>query len=118
MMNIIGISTITADTSGNVIIEPNANTKMKNNTRRAIRTKTLDGGVVFTDSGYTDGDRTFQIHSNVTKETWDKIWNIFKSYTLVQVASEDGFFSAAIESARYEENEAILSILIKERLDA
>jgi hypothetical protein len=117
MMKVIGISSITADPNGDVLIEPNANTKMKANSRRVSRTKTLDGGVVITDSGYTDGDRTLEIHSNVTRVLWDKIWAIFKSYTLVYVATEDGFYSAAIEAARYEENEAVLTILVKERLD-
>jgi len=116
MMNTIGISSVTVDTSGNVIIEPNANTKIKANSRRVSRSKTLDGGVVITDGGYTDGDRTLEIHANVTKAIWDKIWTIFKTYTLVYVATEDGFYSAAIESARYEENEAVLLILVKEKL--
>ena len=118
MMNIIGISTITVDVNGNIIIEPNINTKIKSNTKRVARRKTLDGGVVITSGGYAEGDRTFEIHANVTKTVWDKIWNIFKTYTLIYISSEEGFFSAAIESALYEDNEAVLSILIKERLDS
>jgi hypothetical protein len=116
MMNIIGISTLTVDTSGAVILEPNSNTKTKENSRRVSRTKTLDGGVVITDGGYADGDRTLEIHSNVTKTTWDKIWTIFENYTLIYVATEDGFFSGAIETAKYENNEALLTILVKEKL--
>jgi hypothetical protein len=115
-MNIIGISTTTVDTSGDVIIDPNANTKIKVNSRRVSRTKTLDGGVVITDGGYSDGDRTLEIRSNVTKALWDKIWTIFKTYPLVHVATEDGFYSAAIETAKYEDNEAVLTILVKAKL--
>lgn len=117
-MNIIGISTIIVNINGSIIIEPNGNSSLKSSTRRVSRTKTLDGGVCITDGGYAYGDRTLDIHTNVTKEMYNKIDSIFKNHALVYVSTNEGFFSAAIQSLNYDSGEAILSVLVKERLDS
>ncbi|MFA5453482.1 MAG: hypothetical protein WC248_07905 [Candidatus Methanomethylophilaceae archaeon] len=116
-MNIIGISTIIVNINGSIIIEPKGNSSLQSATRRVSRTKTLDGGVCITDSGYSYGDRTLDIRTNITKDIYDKIDNIFKNHALLYVSTNEGFFSAAIESLNYDSGEAILSVLVKERLD-
>ncbi len=90
----IGISTITADINGSVIIDDT--TDYRDADARISRAKTLDGGVYINNSGVSDGDRTLRVRAKVTKTQGDTIWYIFNNYTAVHVAIDDGFYKAAI----------------------
>ncbi|MDF1577671.1 MAG: hypothetical protein P1P81_04405 [Desulfobulbales bacterium] len=113
----IVISAITADPAGSVKLgEDSSRSNLRNLPRRVTRTATLDGGVVITDSGLSHGDRTLTIVAPADKTAAAALTYIHENYTLIHLATEDGFFSGAIKSLSIKNGETALSVLVKEKL--
>jgi hypothetical protein len=116
MTEMLGISTIMADEAGAINLSVTLSPTLRTGMRRVTRTKTLDGGCVIYDGGFSDSDRTWSIEADITKDNWDDLWAIHKSYSLVNLAVKEGFFSGCIETAVMDAGKVTLSILIKEKL--
>ena len=111
----ISISTITADTSGNVILKQDINSDIGSKTARVTRTATLDGGVYINHSGYTDGDRTLRIRGKVNLIQAAILASIFENYTSSFIAFKDGIFLGAISDLTTENGKLMMTFLIKQK---
>jgi hypothetical protein len=116
MNDMIAISVSTADLAGSVVLKMTQDSRLRRAQRRVSRTKTLDGGCAIFDGGFSHSDRTWSIEAVVSDAVWEKLWAMMIGYALIYVATEEGFFEACLESADRDEDRAVLSILIKEKL--
>jgi len=116
MNDMIGISVATADTAGALVLKMTQDSKLLSGSRRVARTKTLDGGCAIYDGGYSHSDRTWSVEARVSDAVWDTLWAILTTYSIAYFATGEGYFSGCLESAARDEDRAILSILIKEKL--
>jgi len=73
-----------------LVLNANPASDIRGNERRITRTPTLDGGTVYTDNGFSDGDRTLSLQfSFLTKAQADAIEGIAALQSAVSV-SVDG----------------------------
>jgi hypothetical protein len=113
----ISITTLVHDLKGFLILHADASSELKSNRRRVSRTATLDGGCSITDQGYSDADRTFQVRKDgISRADADRIWYLFRTYSLVNVCIEDGAFRAAIQDVNLAEGNLRTKILIQEKI--
>ena len=113
----IGIASVTYDSAGNVFLLPLPDgTNIRGNARRLSRTKTLDGGVVFTDGGVRVGDRTIEISVSSTAELWTLIFHLFEVATWVTVATEEGCFLAKFSECREADGKIKITALVSSDL--
>ncbi len=111
----IGISTLTQNAAGAVVLYL-IPTELKNNTSRVSRTATLDGGAVVNHFGLSDSDRTIRVSGAISETLADTIWAIFRLGEMVNVATKDGFWRAAISLLKVDAGQINMTILIKEAL--
>jgi hypothetical protein len=117
MTQTLTISTPTFDLNGVVSLKISADSELKTNSRRVSRSATLDGGVVITDGGYSDGDRTFRVnYRDMSQEDEAKLWEIFKNYSQVIISNIEGCFSGVLEYVKCQNGSGTVSIMYKERL--
>lgn len=114
----IGLSSYLYSETGSMMLMPQDMPKMREGSRRVSRSKTLDGGVVITDSGYCDGDRTFSINTESTEAKWGVLWTLMKDHSLIVVCTDEGAFSGVLESVRDYGDKISINILIKAKLSA
>lgn len=113
----LSITTATFDLQGHLLLYPDASSELKRNRRRVSRTPTLDGGCSISDQGYSDADRTFQVRKNgMSRSDADRIWYIFRTYSLVYISTDEGVFRGAIQDVDLTEGNLRAKILIKEKL--
>ncbi len=113
----IGISATTQNTAGALIIHELRETKFYDDAVRVERTATLDGGCVINHGGFCQGDRTFDVRAKLTEEEGALLRALHRTETLVNVATEDGYFSAVISDLATDNGEVRMSIIIKEKLN-
>lgn len=106
---------ITASETGNVIIKDDARSTIKSNTARVSRVATLDGGVVITHSGFSDGDRTLSISGRTSAADEDILWTLFRYQTFLLFSTPDGLFYGSIKSLQTDNGKLSISILVKEK---
>lgn len=112
----IGISALTQDASGAIVIhEDKSRTRYRENVARLDRTKTLDGGVVINHGGFADGDRNCQVVAWLTEAQENTLWNIFETHNFVRYVQKDGVYQAAIQSVRAAQGETKINMMIKEK---
>ena len=68
------------------------------------------------DGGFSHSDRTWQVVAWADEATWEKLFALMSLYSLVNVATGEGFFTACIEAAAREEDKVRMTILIKEKI--
>lgn len=116
----IAISTPTYDLDGAMVFDGSDRTTDLNNRygdRRLARTATLDGGCVFTDNGYSDSDRSILIDVPLaTDAEIDFARYIVETYSLVNVAAEDGFYQAAPSGYVVSGGVLSMTLLVSEKL--
>lgn len=113
----ISITTSSYDLLGHLRLNLDASSELKRNRRRVNRTPTLDGGCSISDQGYSDADRTFQVRKDgISRADADRIWYLFRTYSLVNVCIEDGAFRAAIQDVNLAEGNLRTKILIQEKI--
>ena len=115
-MHNIGIASALYLVDGAVMVTPLGDSNIRTAERRVSRTKTLDGGVVITDSGFAHGDRTFIVALESTQSMWEALHDIFTITTLITVSTEEGCFSGAVESWKDYGDQISIKILIKEKI--
>lgn len=111
----IGISTITQNAAGSVVLYLTP-TQLKDNTARVSRVATLDGACVLNHFGVSDSDRTIRVVGSISKTLSDKLWAIFNLGEKVNVSTEDGFWRAAISLLKVDAGQLNMTILIEEAL--
>jgi hypothetical protein len=111
----IGISTLTQNSDGHLVIHEKKSSVLNDHPARVSRTKTLDGGVYINHSGVSDGDRTLNVVALMSESDRARLLNIHKTETFVRVAIPDGVFQAAISSVRQQKADTVITILIKEK---
>lgn len=114
----IGISKITSDAAGAVVFKLLPDSNLEAYERRVSRIKTLDGGCVITDSGYSDSDRTIRAIVRYDEQKYCTIKTIFQNNAIVNIALRDGLYSGAMQSLSINENTIRVTVLVKERLDS
>lgn len=58
--------------------------------RRRTRSKTLDGGYVTEDRGYSAADKSMQISFTASEELTDKLEHLIKSYSTLLLSYHEG----------------------------
>lgn len=111
----ISISTVTANITGNVILNENIASDLGSKTARVTKIATLDGGVYINHSGYTDGDRTLRIKGKVSLNQADTLLNIFENYTSSLISFCDGLFLGAISALSTQNGKLAMTFLIKQK---
>lgn len=87
--------------------------------RRVNRTATLDGSAVFTDTGFSDADRTIvAVQNGISQALYDIIVNLFENYELIVICTTDGAFEGALSTLSIREGELTLNILIKQKISS
>jgi hypothetical protein len=114
----IGIASTTYLADGGRILTPLPDTDIRGGDRRVSRTKTLDGGVVITDSGFAHGDRTFKINVSPSATLWAFLWSLFQTASVLFVSTDEGCFSAVASDVRDQGDKIALEILVKQKLSA
>ena len=109
----IGISTKTANIDGAMLF-PEEPTETELLTARVSRSKTLDGSAKIIHAGYAEGDRTIRVISKMTEAKWEQLKTIFKTELLINLATIDGFYTAAITSIKPSGPNAEIKIIIED----
>ena len=110
----IGLSKIAQESGGAIIIHKDGRSEIKRAEARVSRTATLDLGTVIDHRGYSHGDRTFRIESEVNDVDADFIWSMFKAELFVNIATSDGFFYGSISAVDIDRGQLTMTLLIKE----
>lgn len=109
------ISTTTGDINGHVSI--NTNIDIRDNIARVSRVKTLDGGAVVDNSGFSYSDITVNISTRISESQAATLWYIFKTYTAILLSTNAGLFLAAIKRLKTNNGALDMTILIESRED-
>jgi hypothetical protein len=87
--------------------------------RRVTRQRTLDGGVVLIDNGFSHGDRTVNVRwTPRSVAEIEQLQFILQTYTTVLIAMRDGVYRGAIESFRPSASQAQLRLLLTQKVSA
>lgn len=113
----VGIASRLYLSDGAVMCQPRPeDTRLRENSRRTTRTKTLDGGVVVTDGGTSHGDRTFEIAVDSDATLWAALWAMFNIVSWVTVTTDEGCFLGVMDSLRDSDGKIIIKVLVSESL--
>jgi len=111
------LSALTFDPLGVVELDVLASSNFGNQRRRMNRVATLDGGVVFNDFGYAEGDRTITLAWTVTDPAIEAaVARLVQLYARVRVATPAGLFLAALETYTPGAEESTLTLLVADKL--
>jgi len=116
----VGFSSILADVDGNVIFDITKESKLDDSSRRVSRTKTLDGGCVITDGGFSEADKTLTVSTKYDARTFNTIKHLHEDKTLVHVSVNGAFYSGVISRVllkRGIQENIVTTILVKEKLN-
>jgi hypothetical protein len=117
-MQKIGIASKVYMADGGFLLTVLSDAQLRAGTRRVSRTKTLDGGVVITDSGFSHGDRTLSISIPSSASLWARLWAFFQAALLITISIDDGCFSGAPDNIQDNGDKIIMNILVKEKISA
>ena len=94
----IGLSTLTYDIDGYIVLEENIKTDNPTLTRRVTRTATLDGLSSISDLGFSDSDGTFFLYfSNITNFGIATLEYLIKNYATLRLSSKSGCFEGVLK---------------------
>lgn len=114
----ISISTLTQNTEGDLVIYELPTSRFHDSEARVNRMSTLDGGCVITHSGFCDADRTFDVKARLNEVDTETLRDIYKDETLINLATPEAFFRAAIQHLKSDNGDTRITLLIKERLSS
>ena len=81
--------------------------------RRVSRTATLDGGAVLADTGYSSGDRIFELRLiGISQADSETIQTWTKNYATLHVATHQSVYEAAPERYSYASGVGQLRLLV------
>ena len=116
MTNKAGLSSTTYLADGGFILSPLPDSDLRTADRRISRTRTLDGGIVLYDSGFSHGDRTLRINLSSSQTLWDRLWTLFQAATLVTLSLNDGCYRGAFAGIVEGDGRIPLRIMLKEKI--
>ncbi len=117
----IAFTSIEYDENGSVFLYDCELEEVRNTTRRVSRTKTLDGGCVIVDGGYSDSDRTFKVFHRYDEQKYAVLEHLHKEYTLIYITTREGYFTGVISAVTLSGDNPLLvklTVLIKDKLSA
>ncbi len=114
----IGLSSYAYLAGGGLVLKLLPDSDLRAGERRISRVKTLDGGVVITDSGFAHGDRTLRANVYSSKTLWEKLWALFQAASLVVISDDDGCFTGGLQNIKDQGDKIALEILLKEKISA
>lgn len=121
MTSSIGIAARVFDTGGTLFVQrPSADCMERNRrgSRRVSRTKTLDGGCAYYDTGYADADRNIVAEiENATQAEIDRAAYLVETYGEVTVCCSEGAFICVPDSYNLDEGKLTITFMIMERID-
>ena len=115
----IALSSILADTDGDVVFDMTQKSKLDDSSRRVSRTKTLDGGCVIVDGGFSESDKTLTVSTKYIAGIFNKIKHLHEGETLIHISLNKVFYSGVISKLslkRGTQENIVITILIKEKL--
>jgi len=109
----IALSALTFDINGNQAFQTvSPNSQLKNLSRRVSRRATLDGNASIEDNGFSHSDRTFIIVlKNAEKASVDKLTELFKTYSLLLLSTDEGAFEVAPDTLSQKNDEVTIRLL-------
>jgi hypothetical protein len=111
------LSAPTFDLSGYLELQVRDDTSFVEASRRVNRVKTLDGGVVINDGGFSDGDRTITLRWTPTSsEVEANVERLLQTYALLVISTRSGVYSAAPDRYAPGGDESSLTLLVFEKL--
>jgi hypothetical protein len=115
----ISLSSILADMDGDIVFDLTGESTLDNSSRRVSRTKTLDGGCVIIDGGFSAADKTLNLSTKYDVGVFSVIKHLHEDEMLIHISVNGAFYTGVISdlNIKRETTETIqLRILIKEKL--
>ncbi len=110
--------TDTFDLNGYLELNNDIGSTINISTRRASKSKTLDGKSIISDLGFSSADNDLLVRvSNITEENLNKLLDIQKFYPILNVSTKNGVFKCAIKTIRYDSLPIQIEILLKEKIN-
>lgn len=114
----IGISAAQFSLDGAILLERTQRPDL-NLIRRVTRTATLDGGATFTDTGYSDADRTIEVtQERATRDEYEKLRFLMKNFELLILCQDDGAYLGAMSQLLVEGGDVTVVFLVREKKSA
>lgn len=93
----IGLSTLTFDLDGHVLLHAGVKTQEPIMTRRVSRTATLDGSSVLSDLGFSDSDGTYFLSfQRITQAQIESLKYLIQNYNRLMLCSKNGAFEGVL----------------------
>jgi len=117
---VISFSTVEYNPVGRLELEPDlSGSDYRSAGRRLSRSRTLDGGVVLDDAGFSDGDRIMEFQfKGVSAADHETLQAMAEDYPLVKVGTEDGLFQGGLEQVRLYNGILYVRFLVSAKLSA
>lgn len=115
-MNLIGLASTTYLENGAVMLLMSDDPGQRSGARRISRTKTLDGGVSISDSGFSDGDRTLMLRMQTTETLWARLWTLFCNAPALTLTCDEGCFLAAARNLTEKKGTITMEIYFNRKL--
>ena len=116
-MKMIGLaSDLWMDESGAFILKSLPETRTRSGERRLSRRKTLDGGVVITDGGFSEGDRSMSVQVTSTEDLWAALWYFFQNVNQVVISADGACYLGMLERVSEADGIVSLNMMIKEKI--
>jgi hypothetical protein len=113
----IGLSTLTYDLNGAIVLNANPDTTAQVYERRNSKNATLDGLSTISDMGYTASDNVFQVRcKDLAADKIEQLIYLVKSYPLLYYANSDGVFLGALNTLRVNVNPVEFIFQVKEQI--
>jgi hypothetical protein len=115
----ISLSSIETDTNGDIVFDLTGESTLDDSTRRVSRTKTLDGGCVIIDGGFSPADKTFNLSTQYDPDVHSVVKHLHEDMMLIHVSVNGAFYTGVISDLDIKRTtvETIqIRILIKEKL--
>lgn len=112
--SMIGLSKTTQEAGGAIIIKKTERSEIRRAEARVSRTPTLDLGAVIDHRGYSDGDRTIRVETEVNEADADFLWSMFKEELYVNITTSDGYFHGSVSAMSIDRGQLSMTLLVKE----
>ncbi len=113
----IGISTVTSNTSVPLIIQEDRKTRQRTADARVNRYPTLSGGATVVHLGFAAADMTFRVYAErVSKADCDTLWTLFTTETQVLYFSEHGMYLGSIKNLKADNGSVDFTFYVKEEI--
>jgi len=110
----IGISKITQDVDGFILIDENYASVIYDAPARVNRQATLDGGVVIDHQGVAAGDRSpLSVRCNLTEDEIAIVRGLFENETFITIATRDGCYTGVISKLSGDNGDITISLMIR-----